>query len=99
MTLLLAIGIPVFLVFGGALLAFSFGAGDESEEVRSEAVKEVEQPAARPLVFFQPVGWSRDLKAASVEEIVADIEQHLHRERQAAKAFAQDPSPETLWLD
>jgi len=100
--LMLGIGIPVVVVFGGALLAFSFSSGDseyEQAEASRQAAAEIPAQESRPLVFFQPMGWSANATRRSVDDIVADIETHLHKERQAASAFARNPSHNTLMVD
>lgn len=93
MLIALAIGIPVFLIFGGALLALGFAASDEDE-----ALGLAEQPREQAL-FFGPMGWSAGKQAMSTEELVASIEAHLRQESRVASAFARDPSVRTLWLE
>ena len=96
MTLMLAVGIPVLLIFGGALLAFSFSAEADAAEADA-AQPRAEAPST--LVFVEPVGWSSKMKESSVEEIVSSIETHLRKERRMARAFAEDPSSANLHLD
>ncbi len=98
MYLMLAIGIPVFLVFGGALLALAFSSGAEEEIRDAEIPRAVEQQKA-PSFFFRPVDLQADRPKVSVEELLAGIEAHLRRENKVTRAFADDPSPTTLWLD
>lgn len=84
MTLMLLIGLPLFLVFGGALLAFGFAHQREPEvQATVHQASEPPSPEHRPLVFFQPVGWTNRMREASVEEIVTSIEAHLRQEHQA----------------
>jgi hypothetical protein len=95
MTLMLAVGIPVFLIMGGALLAFAFAQSPEEEAPAQQAAAEAaEAPTAegKALVFFQPTGWSASAKPASVEDVVASIEAHLRAERKAAAAFVENPA-------
>jgi len=86
MLLMLAIGIPLFLVLGGGLLGFAS---------RPPRKRQPAQPAARPsgpaLVFFEPVGWSSRSQEATVEEIVASLEKHLRESRELGSTFARDP--------
>lgn len=86
--------LTAMVVLGGAGLAFSFRAEEEPPRAGAE-----QQPRVPVQIFFQPTGWSRDLKQVSVDELVAGIEQHLRNERAAAAAFARDPSARTLWVD
>lgn len=99
--LMLAVGIPVLLLFGGALLAFAVAHTPADSPVQPEpTVAEQTQPAApAPLVFFQPVGWTDTMQQATADEIVASIEAHLKAERRAAQSFVKDPSNQTLWVD
>ena len=80
MSLMLLIGIPVFLIFGGALLAFGF----HGEAQLIEAARPATALESKPLVSFQPTGWTGTMKEATVEEIVASIEAHLKRKREEA---------------
>jgi hypothetical protein len=101
MFLALAIGIPVFLLFGGAMLAFAFNepARDEdyAEAILGEPVSVV-QPAEQ-VCFLGPVGWMAGSEKLSVEDLVACVEGHLRDEAEATKAFAEKPSARTLWSD
>ena len=94
MYLMLAIGIPVFLVFGGALLALAFSPG--SSQVHDAVALRV-TPEQEPMFFFNPVGEKDERAPVSADELVSSIEFHLRRENQAAREFAHNPSHETLW--
>ena len=99
MYLMLAIGIPVFLIFGGALLAFAFSSGEPAQLQPTAERVAAETSKAHPLVFFQPVGWSSRMNEATIEEVVASIERHLRQEQQVAASFARDPSSPSLFID
>lgn len=96
MILALAIGIPVFLIFGGALLALAFtGAYDEQDAVADEA-----RPDNQPKLFF--LSSARPSVIASkptVEELITAVEGHLRNETAATQAFVRRPSVQSLWLD
>ncbi len=83
MALMLMIGIPVFLVFGGALLAFAFQ-GDGALGQPTQPSTSLE---SRPLISFQPTGWNKAMREASVEEIIASIEAQLQRKHEEAAQF------------
>lgn len=90
----LAIGIPVFLIFGGALLAFTVS--PEFEPDRAE--QRVAPSASAPQLLF----WAPDAPPAlfaSPEDVVAHVEAHLLRDADAGQHFANDPSAEALWAD
>jgi len=98
MFIALAIGIPIFLLFGGALLALGFSVSDEPEPEAAKAQTTVEQPGQRAL-FFGPMGWAAGAQDLTTEELIASIEDHLRQENRLASAFARDPSARTLWLE
>ena len=98
MYLMLAIGIPVFLVFGGALLALAFSSSAE-EEARDAEMPRTAKKLRAPTFFIRPAGQQAASPKVSADKVVSDIEAHLRQENKVAKAFADDPCPTTLWLD
>lgn len=110
MYLMLVIGIPVIFVFGGALLALAFTMPREDEDVRAAdaPAEQVAVPAVAPAFFFAPAGAldaGREIVGPSgagrdaIEERIRALELHLRRENAAVRAFALDPSVESLWAD
>lgn len=100
MVLMLAIGIPVLFIFGGALLAFAVSSAPVEDEVAvAEPAVEQARPAAQGF-FFLPAGVAlKPGDEASIEAQILALEAHLKREQQAAQAFAHNPSVESLWAE
>jgi hypothetical protein len=96
MILALAIGIPVFLIFGGALLALAFtGVYDEQDAARHEA-----RPGEHSRLFIpSPAQPKAGPSRLTVEELITAVEGHLRDETAATQAFVQRPSVQSLWLD
>jgi hypothetical protein len=81
MEIILWVGIPLILVFGGALLGFTVDFEDrQQEEVRK--------------VGFQPRVIQGGLTA---EQVKLRMEARLRMEAAATSKFADEPSRSTLW--
>lgn len=98
MYLILLIGIHVLLIAGVAVLVLA-SANARSEPVAPEAdlLVEVETDEA-PAYFFAPPGTVEDGPDA-IENWLRAIEMRLRKESATARAFAHDPSVESLWPD
>lgn len=94
---MMIVSMLVLLLIGSAGLAFAFGSADEHHQQQEPLQDPASQP--RPLVFFQPTGWSANGKRLEVDQIVRQIEGHLRDERSAATPYVEEPSADRLHLD
>ncbi|RME27710.1 MAG: hypothetical protein D6806_04235 [Deltaproteobacteria bacterium] len=94
MIIALAIGIPLFLVLGGALLALAFH-GEEEEQRLTLAVRDRRgEVKSEPVMLVTPAKISA--RQPTLDELVAELEDHLKQELAQAERFANRPSAETL---
>ncbi len=99
MATLLIICIPMFFILAGALAALAFSA-PAIEEPETAARVEVEAPAVQMQQAFTQIPWhTAEMGTLPTSELLAAVESQLRGEREAARAFAQDPSTETLWMN
>ena len=86
MILALAIGIPVFLIFGGALLALAFaGPGEQPEHLAT-----VDPPSSQPQMFFmQPSQGAASARKLSIEELIDAVTVKESGTGQVSHVFSQ----------
>jgi hypothetical protein len=92
------IAIPVLFVVIGTAAALSF-AKESTDSLDTESWIIPTVATRPPAVLFKPLPRAIGNEAESLKDLVAAVEAHLRREREAAQNFTLSPSTQTLWVN